>query len=365
MNYKETLLFIGKCLTISHDKNNLKIVKNTIEKDLVDWDSIVKVSTKHYVFPALYCNLKRTELLSLLPKDLVSYMKDITDLNRKRNQQIIEQADEINSLLLNNGITPIFLKGTGFLLQDFYEDIAERMVGDIDFLVAKHDFNEAIKILENQGYSYVSNKYHFPSAKHHPKIQKESQIAAVEVHHEMTIGKYQKEFNYESIIKNCRVINGYSTLSYEDQLCLSIIAKQINDNGQYYKTMSLRNAYDVFLLSQKTYSLKNLKNYKTLFTPLNNFLAITHLVFDSKKIHFENNTSSKKYLEEYKKLIENESYRKRHIKKWRKKLFVRKRIGLIFKSFFYKDYRYWFIKRITNPTWYREKMIQLGIKSNS
>ena len=28
----------------------------------IDWDAVVKVSTAHYVFPALYCNLK--ELIS-------------------------------------------------------------------------------------------------------------------------------------------------------------------------------------------------------------------------------------------------------------------------------------------------------------
>ena len=38
----------------------------------------------------------------------------------------------------------------------------------------------------------------------------------------------------------------------QTNLILSIIANQINDSGFYYKTMALRNAYDVFLLSKKT-----------------------------------------------------------------------------------------------------------------
>jgi hypothetical protein len=49
-------------------------------------------------------------------------MKHITDLNRERNQQIIEQAKEINELLLTNNIASIFLKGTGNLLEGLYDD---------------------------------------------------------------------------------------------------------------------------------------------------------------------------------------------------------------------------------------------------
>ena len=60
-------------------------------------------------------------------------MKHITDLNRERNQQTIEQAREIILLLLAYSITPIFLKGTGNLLEGLYEDIAQRMVGDINY----------------------------------------------------------------------------------------------------------------------------------------------------------------------------------------------------------------------------------------
>ena len=97
MNYKETLFFIGKCLTITHEKHNLEIISEKIINQLVDWNNVVKVSTEHYVFPALYCNLKRANLLIYVPDELVNYMKYISDLNRERNLQLIEQAKEIST----------------------------------------------------------------------------------------------------------------------------------------------------------------------------------------------------------------------------------------------------------------------------
>ena len=152
MNYKETLFFIAKCLTISLEEKNRDEIEIILKTTDVDWDVVVKVSTAHYVFPALYSNLKRANFLHYLPDELVAYMKHITNLNRERNKQIIAQAIELNSLLLANNITPIFLKGTGNLLSGIYKDVAERMVGDIDLIFLKEDYPKAITILREFGY---------------------------------------------------------------------------------------------------------------------------------------------------------------------------------------------------------------------
>ena len=147
MNYKEILYFIATCLTISLEDKNRQVIKEQLQLETIDWDSVVKVSTAHYVFPALYCNLERANFLQYLPQELVSYMEHITNLNRQRNEQIIIQVEELNNYLLANSIKPIFLKGTGNLLSGLYKDIAERMVGDIDFIFSKEDYPKAIAAL--------------------------------------------------------------------------------------------------------------------------------------------------------------------------------------------------------------------------
>ena len=269
MSYKETLYFIAKCLTISLEAKNRQEIEKQLKSKSVDWDAVVKVSTAHYVFPALYCNLKRVDFLQYLPHELVSYMEYITDINRDRNKQIISQANELNNILLANNITPIFLKGTGNLLADLYEDIAERMVGDIDFIFSKEDYPKAITILRKFEYSDVNKyKYHFPEYKHYRKLKKENKIASIEIHKELLVEKYASEFNYSFVAKDNQVVNGVYVLSYANKLNLSIIANQINDSGFYYKTMALRNAYDVFLLSKKTNAKDAVNTLDKLTNPL-------------------------------------------------------------------------------------------------
>ena len=360
MTYKETLFFVGKCLTINHiDKNKFEI-ETELKTNLVDWDSVVKVSTEHYVFPALYCNLKKANFLHYLPEDLVGYMEHITNLNRERNQKIIAQAKEINELLLANNIIPIFLKGTGNLLEGLYEDVGERMVGDIDFIVSIKNYKNTISILKNDGYENVHKQaYIYPEFKHYPKIHKEGKktIASVEIHKELIAERFSNEFNYKIIQKDCLLINEFYVLNYQNQLNLTIIAKQINDFGNFYKSLSLRNAYDLFLLANKTNALEAISQFKKLYIPLNNFLAICYEVMGKTEIlNYKNLKSTKKYIYLFKRILKDEKFRKTHnyIASW--KVFFTERLEFIRFSFQKKEYRDWIFKRLKDKNWQKEKI---------
>ena len=137
--------------------------------------------------------------------------------------------------MLANNIRPIFLKGTGNLLAGLYKDIAERMVGDIDFIFSKEDYPKAVIVLTKNGYSFVEKIPYDLPFRHYPRLKKEDRIAGIEIHHEIILRKYSKEFNYSFIEKDSQVIKGVAVLSYSNKLNLSIIADQINDNGFFIK----------------------------------------------------------------------------------------------------------------------------------
>ena len=347
LNYKETLFFIAKCLTISLEEKNRDEIELMLKKTDIDWDVVVKVSTAHYVFSALYCNFKRADFLKYLPDDLVDYMKHITNLNRDRNTQIIEQAQELNILLLANSITPIFLKGTGNLLEGLYEDIGERMVGDIDFLFSKKHFFKAIDILKNDSYSIEKNQSGFlPGFRHYPKLVKQENIAAVEIHKEVIIEKYRCEFNCELISKDAQQINDFSVLSFENQLSLSIISNQINDYGFKLKNFSLRNAYDVFLLSKKVDTKRTISKFAKLKSILNCFLANCNLIFgDLESLDYFKTKESEYYLKVFNKSLYN---RKSNLKINFKLIMINlnRRFAIVCKSVFNREIRKWLLNTI-------------------
>ena len=365
MNYKETLYFVAKCLTIYVEDRNKEAIEKQLQSNNIDWDCVVKVSTAHYVFPALYCNLQKANFLHYLPEELVTYMEHITNLNRERNKQIISQANELNNVLLANKITPIFLKGTGNLLAGIYDDVAERMVGDIDFIFSKEDYPKAIKLLRNFDYSEVFKyDYHYPKGKHYRRLQKEHAIAAIEIHSEILgIEKYRKEFNYSVVEKDSQVINEVRVLSYANKLNLSIIANQINDHGFEYKTMALRNAYDVFLLSKKTNAKDAVNTLDNLTNPLNCFLAACYEIFNTvDSLEYDNTKMTASYLKIFNSQFANPILTKRRHKRIQIYLFLKYRLSILNNVLIYKDCRVWLIKRLTDKNRYKEKLIQLGFK---
>ena len=365
MNYKETLFFVAKCLTISLEEKNRNEIEFVLKTTDIDWDTVVKVSTGHYVFPALYCNLQRANFLHYLPEDLVTYMQHITNLNRERNVKLVTQAKELNALLLENNVVPIFLKGTGNLLAGIYKDEAERMVGDIDFIFSKEDYPKAIKLLRNFDYSEVSEcDHYFPGANHYRRLQKINNIAAIEIHSEILgIEKYKTEFNYSVVEKDSQVINDVRVLSYANKLNLSIIANQINDHGFDYKTIALRNAYDVFLLSKKTNAKISVNTLDELTNPLNCFLAACYEIFNElDSLEYNNTKMTASYLSIFNNQFTNSKTTKRQHKRIKTYLFLKSRLGIIYKSLIYKEYRVWLFKRVTDKKWYKEKLVQLNFK---
>jgi hypothetical protein len=144
---------------------------------------------------------------------------------------------------------------------------------------------------------------------------------------------------------------------------LSIIANQINDHGFYYKTMALRNAYDIFLLSKKTNAKAAVNALDKLTNPLNCFLAACNEVFNSvDSLEYNNTKNAASYLSVFNSQFTKVKTTKRRHKRIKIYLFLKSRLKVLYKCIIYKEYRVWLFKRVTDKNWYKEKLIQLGIK---
>lgn len=247
------VFFCTSILALKTNEALKQEVKETILKG-VDWDKFVVFSTNHYVLPALYIRLKEAELLSFLPTDLVAFMKNLAHLNATRNRKLLEEVFEINALLTSNNITPIFLKGAAHLVSNLYSDYAVRMIGDIDLLVAPNKMIKSAKILENAGYSSITeyNPRKFEDRRHYPRLIHKDKLVAVEVHKDLVKKKQDRQFDYHTIEKTKQQINGVFIPSFENLVIHNAINSQMNDLHYLYVRLNLRQQYDLFLLSKFT-----------------------------------------------------------------------------------------------------------------
>lgn len=64
---------------------NAKVSSSYFPAPQIFWNRLVQYGSSQLVLPAIHGALKRKKLVNHVPKDLVSYLQEITELNKKRN----------------------------------------------------------------------------------------------------------------------------------------------------------------------------------------------------------------------------------------------------------------------------------------
>ncbi|WP_299519996.1 nucleotidyltransferase family protein [Winogradskyella sp.] len=265
-NLATTYQYIADIL--SFEISNYELEK-ILSNPLFNWDNIVVEGSKHLVLPAIYCRLRSKKLTHILPNDLNTYLAEITALNRDRNLAIIEQVKGLAKLFKVHSINHVFLKGAALLVGDFYEDIAERMVGDIDVLIDEIHLQKAFDLLINEGYEPIAQTlgHDFFEHKHLPRLKTDKDICAVELHKKLFVSYQDNELRNANILAQKQVRKAICLPSLAHLMRHNVLNYQINDKGKLYNSISFRSAYDSIILSRKlsfhidTNDDKTLENY--------------------------------------------------------------------------------------------------------
>ena len=127
----ELYKFACKCLLLDKNSQFEIEVKNKFKSGQIDLERFVLLCSNHLVLPAIYFRLNNAGLFEYFPLDFELHLKEIYHLNKKRNNEILLQIEELSNVLQNHDIEPIYLKGTGNLMDNLYSNISDRMIGDI------------------------------------------------------------------------------------------------------------------------------------------------------------------------------------------------------------------------------------------
>jgi hypothetical protein len=266
-------------------KNDLEIL---LTNHQIDWDQIVVHSSRHLVLPAVYFNLKKKDLLHFLPNDLISYLHDIASLNRERNLQILNQVHQIKEFFNKSKINYVFLKGSAMVSMQAYDDIGERMIGDIDVLVDDKQIDEAFDILLQNGYSVLQDTpgHANLNPKHKPRLVSDNDryIGAVEIHNRLFDNYYFEELIPSNILTNSVVSNNIRIPTTKHLLFHTVLNWQINDRGMMKNSINFRSLYDCSVLLKKDSNLsKNSQLQTKVFARYFSLYALFYPTFQIKR----------------------------------------------------------------------------------
>lgn len=221
-----------------------------IEQTSIDWDHVVIIGSQHLMLPALYSQLRAKDLLPLIPQDLKEYLKEITTLNRGRNEILLKEAQDISEIFNSANIDHVFIKGTALIAGRTFKDHAERMIGDIDILVAKDQLNSAFDLLTQYSYTEtVTSMRDRTKHRHLPRQISSKKYGAVELHGEVLAHKWRHLVSVEATLKDKRIINGIAIPSVKDCITITILTLQVNDYAHFYGYFKFKTIYDCLALN--------------------------------------------------------------------------------------------------------------------
>jgi len=260
--YKTICRLIADILSFQDNRDDLKQTFSTTE---VNWDLLVKVASEHLVLTTVFCRLRDVALLDEIPKDLTTYLEELTTINRNRNTTLLSEAQDISQLFRSNTINHVFLKGIALIAGNSYNDIGERMVGDIDILVEPKQLDQAFQLLNDQGYTkQLAFDYKQKNYRHLPRQVSEHRLAAVELHGEILTYKHRGLIDKETVFKTKIRSHGITIPNPYFLNLINVLTVQINDKATYFRSMAFKNAYDslVLRLDQDKPLLKSLSGHK-------------------------------------------------------------------------------------------------------
>tara|TARA_Y100000766_G_C18911372_1_gene608514 strand:+ start:368 stop:1516 length:1149 start_codon:yes stop_codon:yes gene_type:complete len=239
----------------------------------IDYNLLVKIASSHLSLPSLYVNLIRKKYIHKIPTELKDYLKKIYLINRNRNTILIKELKELSDLFNKNKIRYVYLKGASLLSGDYFKDIGERMVGDIDILIFDKQKEKVFNLLNSKSYFNKYN-YKFWDANVYPNFINKDKLFSIDIHSKLFPKKYDYLMNSKNVIENSvRLKNGISILNKADEYYYSIYNYQISDYGNMKASYSFRKIYDVFRILKK---YKPEKNCNDKF--INNYMIIMNLL---------------------------------------------------------------------------------------
>jgi hypothetical protein len=120
----------------------------------LDWDYIVRSSTRHGISPLVYWNLCKIDTGKKVPEDVMTELRERYYNNIARNMLLYNELSNVLKAFTDAGIDVIVLKGA-FLAEAVYKNIGLRAIGDVDVLVKKGDLSIAKNALARLGYNPI------------------------------------------------------------------------------------------------------------------------------------------------------------------------------------------------------------------
>jgi len=160
-------------------------IKSIIKQQKINWKSVISLASGWLVLPTLYDSLEKLKLWDDIPNDIYLYFKTVHDLSRERAHTTKKDIKKIYSILAQNNIPVVAIKGVAYHVNLLYNNITFRIESDIDILIPDNFLTLSYDLLKQNNFSSPNNYEEewekLPSSHHLPPLLNQTGTE-VEIH---------------------------------------------------------------------------------------------------------------------------------------------------------------------------------------
>lgn len=287
--------FLFSALSLARSGNDLW---NDADMERCNLSMVFQLATSGLVAPLLFRRLQQKEATSMLPEDFIAALSAFYEANCERNQHHRMVLLEAGSVLNQQGIVPILLKGSHALVGQM-PDADARIISDIDLLVPHPKTQQAHQTLL-QAEFFHDEKYlgmnDDPALHHHlAPLYHHSGNGYIELHRFPNATRYQP-----ALIGDCFSPKNLKPIEVDGVFFLTNTTIQLliyNQIHHYYSALAM-GKYDIRHLTEQMVlchllkendSLKKMQIYINSIAP--NFIRASQLQLDLIRLLFNEDIS--------------------------------------------------------------------------
>lgn len=235
-------------------KNQLLNLCRCFRGDLpedVDWMRLIDLANRTLTTPALMDFVERHP--NAVPEDVGQYLREIFQRNLTRNRRLASQLNEAVWTLNTQGIAPVLMKGSAFLMEARGDDIGRRLISDLDVLVSPEEKHSALNCLFDAGYR-VHDQTPGEATRWHADLQRPDDVGMIDLQQDPP----GHAFFYRSsgnLKHHCHFISGEASAYTPDptfHALMLIIHDQFQDSDYWTGHIDLRHLLDLRDLARST-----------------------------------------------------------------------------------------------------------------
>ena len=219
------------------------------------WTEVISLANALMVGPVLATRMEESPGLERLAPELREYLLGLIAVTRANNQNMLDQAVEISTVLSDRGIDTLFFKGVAHLVTKTYPNVGSRYTGDIDVLVAPEKVDEAREALVDLGYVEVKSTINPDTHWHTYPLVNAELGTCVELHRRCVPQSLDGPLSNDHIWANSISVDYRNTClsvpSIEDSVLLAIVHSELIDGQLDQFRTPLRAIVDVHFLRER------------------------------------------------------------------------------------------------------------------